>query len=84
MENETVGELIKKLREQLVPGGTAPIVKLHLEGYGYFSHADVVKAIDRLEYAMTIGHALGEKLNPLESMGAQLLLDSIYHNWDKK
>lgn len=74
-EHQTVGELLETLRHMLKPQGTAPVVKLELGGYGYVRHELVEQAIDQLEKMML----LGIKASPLETLGIQLLLDSIYY-----
>lgn len=79
-----VEELIRTLRNNLQPSGTAQVVQLHINSYGMFDVNAVQKAVDRLEYLMTIGVALGEKATPLEALGIRLLLDSIYYDYDAK
>lgn len=80
----TTQELLDRLRERLVPQGTAPVVKLELMHYGFFDADSIQKAIDRFEQILVTHVALGEKANPLEALGIRLLLDSIYYEWEKK
>ena len=71
-------ELIETLRDRLKPyNPDHPIVKLHLADYGFFGYEAVTAAIDELERVMLIYPATGEKVSPLQSLGIQLLLDSI-------
>jgi len=71
--------LIERLRNNLQPKGTAPIVCLKpLGSCGIWMHADFVsKCIDELE-RMEIRVALGDKISNLEKLAYQLLLDSAY------
>ena len=71
--------LIEKLRNNLSPKGTEPIVVLRpLASSGIAMHADfVTKCIDELE-RMPIRAALGEPPTCLEQLAYQLLLDSAY------
>lgn len=77
--------LIEKLRNNLRPLGTAPIVLLRpLHSCGIEMHADfVTKCIDELE-RMPIRAALGDRPTCLEQLAYQLLLDSAYIELDKQ
>ena len=71
--------LIEKLRNNLQPKGTSPIVLLKpLHSCGIEMHADFVsKCIDELE-RMPMRAALGDMPSFLEKLAFQLLLDSAY------
>lgn len=70
--------LIKRLRNELQPKGTAPIVILRTLGVGIEMHADFVsKCIDELEQIELLS-ILGEQPSNLEKLAFQLLLDSAY------
>ena len=70
--------LIERLRNNLQPKGTAPIVILRPLGVGIEMHADFVsKCIDELA-RVEIRVAMGEKISNLEKLAFQLLLDSAY------
>jgi len=67
-------DVIKALKESLVPRGTAPLVKLEVGGdMGYYPLDEITEAIDCLETKITAA-ALGEKLNPLERIAVEILL----------
>lgn len=71
--------IIERLRNNLRPQGTAPIVLLRpLRSTGIEMHAYfVTKCIDELEH-MTTRAALGGKPSNLEKLAYQLLLDSAF------
>ena len=71
--------IIERLRNNLRPMGTAPIVLLKpLHSCGIEMHADfVTKCIDELE-RMPMRVALGDMPSNLEKLAYQLLLDSAY------
>lgn len=69
--------IIERLRNNLQPTGTAPVVQLHLAGYGMFDSDFVAKCIDELE-RMEIRVAVGDTISNLERLAYQLLLDSAY------
>ena len=71
-------DLIQRLRNNLQPRGTAPIVILRTLGVGIEMHPDFVnKCIDELE-RMPMRVALGETPTNLEKLAYQLLLDAAY------
>lgn len=71
-------DIIQRLRANLQPKGTAPIVILHTLGVGIEMHTDFVnKCIDELE-RMPMRAAVGEEPTNLEKLAYQLLLDSAY------
>lgn len=72
----TFGELLCEMRSRLVPGGTAPLVRLSLRT-AYVDEALVTSAIDELERAALRNLADNRELNALERLGVQLLMDSI-------
>ena len=70
--------IIERMREELQPKGTAPIVILRPMGIGIEMHADFVsKCIDELE-RIPARAAVGEVPSNLEKLAYQLLLDSAY------
>ena len=72
-------DIIQRLRANLQPKGTAPIVLLRpLHSSGIEMHVDfVTKCIDELEQIPN-RVALGEMPSNLEKLAYQLLLDSAY------
>ena len=72
-------EIIRRLRANLQPKGTAPIVLLRpLHSSGIEMHVDFVqKCIDELE-RIPNRVALGDMPTNLEKLAYQLLLDSAY------
>ncbi len=73
--NKPMG-IIEIMRERLQPGGTAPVVGLHLNNR-FFNEDFIVQCIDELE-KMAIRAQLGEMPNPLEKLAYTLLCDSAY------
>lgn len=70
--------LIERLRNNLQPKGTAPIVGLHTNGSGIWMHKEFVdKCIDELERIELLS-IVGEQPSNLEKLAFQLLLDSAY------
>lgn len=70
--------IIERMRQELQPKGTAPIVILRTHGVGIEMHADFVsKCIDELE-RIPVRAAVGEVPSNLEKLAYQLLLDSAY------
>jgi hypothetical protein len=70
--------IIERMRNELQPKGTAPLVILRPLGIGIEMHADfVTKCIDELE-RMPMRAALGDMPTNLEKLAYQLLLDSAY------
>lgn len=72
-------EIIQRLRANLQPKGTAPIVLLRpLHSSGIEMHVDFVqKCIDELE-RIPVRAWMGDKISNLEKLAYQLLLDSAY------
>ena len=71
-------DIISRMRDNLQPKGTAPIVLLRPLGYGIEMHVDFVqKCIDELEQIPN-RVALGDMPSNLERLAYQLLLDSAY------
>lgn len=70
-------DIIQRMRDNLQPRGTAPVVQLHLAGYGMFHKEFVDKCIDELE-RMHIRVALGDMPSNLEKLAYELLKDSAY------
>ena len=70
--------IIERMRNELQPKGTAPLVILRPLGIGIEMHADfVTKCIDELE-RIPMRAALGDMPTNLEKLAYQLLLDSAY------
>jgi hypothetical protein len=70
--------IIERMRQELKPKGTAPLVILRPLGIGIEMHADFVsKCIDELERIQLLG-MVGEEPSNLEKLAFQLLLDSAY------
>lgn len=70
--------LIERLRNNLQPRGTAPIVGLHTNGSGIWMDKEFVdKCIDEIEQ-MPMRAAVGDGPSNLEKLAYQLLLDSAY------
>jgi hypothetical protein len=76
MKDETI---IRRLRANLQPKGTAPIVLLRpMSSVGIEMHPDFVnKCINELEQ-MPMRAAMGDMPTNLEKLAYQLLLDSAY------
>jgi hypothetical protein len=82
----TFNDLIIQMRGNLTPHNPEwvsrtdyDIVKMGIHSnYGYMEGNTVREAIDFFEKKCMTSHALGEKLNPLEALGAILLLESAY------
>lgn len=74
IEEQTI---IERLRNQLQPRGTAPIVQLFIAKYGYFDKDFVHECIDELE-KIPMRVACGDKPTVLEKLAYQVLLDSAY------
>jgi hypothetical protein len=69
--------LIERLRNNLQPRGTAPLVQLRINGVGMFNKEFVDKCLDELE-RMPMRSAVGDGPTHLEQLAYQLLLDSAY------
>ena len=88
MQNMTFGELIAQMRTNLTPHNPEwinrsdyDIVKMGIHSnIGYMEGNTIRKAIDCFENRSMIAHATGETLNPLEAIGAILLLESAWLN----
>jgi hypothetical protein len=82
MPNMNFKEMLEQMRARLSPYNKTSehkIVKMGIHSnYGYMGCQTVQEAIDCFEKRALISHALGEKLNPLEALGAILLLESAY------
>ena len=70
--------IIERLRNNLQPQGTAPIVILRSRGIGIELHADfVTKCINELEQIELLA-MVGEEPSNLERLAFMLLCDSAY------
>jgi hypothetical protein len=69
--------LIERMRNNLQPQGTAPVVNLRLNGVAMFNKEFVDKCLDELE-RMPMRAAVGDGPTHLEQLAYQLLLDSAY------
>lgn len=82
----TFAELIQQMRENLTPHNPEwvnradyDIVKMGIySNIGYMEGKTIREAIDFFENRAMTASAIGEKLNPLEALGAILLLESAY------
>ena len=77
----TFEELLSQMRTNLTPFDpeNADIVKMGIySNFGYMEGKTVRAAIDSFQERSRAAYALGEKLNPLEQLGALLLLESAY------
>lgn len=76
----TFGELLQQMRSSLVPyNPDFKVVKMNISyNHGYLDAELVVDAINTFEQRASECLALGEKLNPLEHLGAELLIQSAY------
>jgi hypothetical protein len=70
-------DIIERLRNNLQPRGTAPVVQLRIAGCGIFDSNFVSKCIDDLENITLRAH-VGDPPSNLEKLAYQLLLDSAY------
>ena len=68
--------LIEKLRNNLQPRGTLPVVGLHLNER-FFDAGFINSCIDELD-RMTARAAVGDKPSNLEKLAYTLLMDSAY------
>lgn len=67
-------DVIKKLRETLVPQGSLPVVHLFLNKASYFNEKDVQDCINELQTSIQ----LESQLSPLQRLATAVLLDSAY------
>lgn len=68
--------ITERMRNNLRPGGTAPIVGLHLNNR-FFNKEFIDQCIDELD-RVALRAQLGEMPNPLEKLAYTLLCDSAY------
>lgn len=82
MSGMTFKELLEQMRTRLAPYNETSehkVVKMGIHSnYGYMECKTVEEAIDFFEKRSLAAFALGEQLNPLEALGAILLLESAY------
>ena len=69
--------IVERLRNQLQPLGTAPVVQLRVAGYGMVDSNFINSCIDELE-RMPIRALVGDMPNNLEKLAYMLLCDSAY------
>ena len=69
--------IIERLRNELVPRGTLPVVPLHLTNR-FFNKEFIDQCINEVERIETYRAALGDKPNCLERLALILLCDSAY------
>lgn len=69
--------VVERMRNNLQPRGTAPVVQLRLSGYGMFDSEFVAKCIDELE-RIPARALVGDMPTNLEKLAYQLLLDSAF------
>lgn len=73
--------IFDRMRNNLRPRGSAPIVGIGFEGIGgksYLHEEFVHSCINTLEQKVMMATAGIEPLNPLEKLAAQLLMSSAY------
>lgn len=68
--------IVELMRVRLQPGGTAPVVGLHLNNR-FFNKEFIDQCIDELERVANRA-MVGEMPNPLEKLAYTLLCDSAY------
>jgi hypothetical protein len=82
MSDMTFKELLEQMRTRLTPYNETSehkVVKMGIHSnYGYMECKTVEEAIDFFEKRSLAAFSLGEQLNPLEALGAILLLESAY------
>jgi len=73
-------EIIKNLREALVPKGTAPVVRLFLNDMGgnYFNEDFVQQCINDFETKIFLASTGLYEITALEKLAIHVLLDSAY------
>lgn len=76
-ENYKKPTIVERMRNNLQPRGTAPVVQLIIAKYGMFDSNFVHQCIDELE-RMPIRAAVGDKPTKLEQLAYQILLDSAF------
>lgn len=76
----SLGALVQRMREQLVPKGSLPLVRLQLRNHGFVAQETVAEAISQLE-AHACSSVLSGPLTGLEKLGLTLLLDTIGYDW---
>jgi len=73
------GELVQRLKTEVVPKGLLPMVRLQLRNHGFVAQETVAEAISQLE-AHASTSVLSGPLNGLEKLGLLLLLDTLHHD----
>lgn len=76
-ENYKKPTIVERMRNNLQPSGTAPVVQLIIAKYGMFDVNFVHQCIDELE-RMPFRVAVGDKPTKLEQLAYQILLDSAF------
>lgn len=72
-------ENLKPFNPEYVNRKDYDIVKMGIHSnHGYMEGETVRSAIDDFEKRAIVAYALGEKLNPLETLGAILLMESAH------
>lgn len=70
----TFEEELEIMRAALIPFGAPPVVGLYWQTEDrYFNRGFIERAIATFEHRACCCFALGEKMNPLEQLGAMLL-----------
>lgn len=78
----TIGALIERMKAELTPKGTEPLVRLELGNHGFVAHELVHQAVAQFEQHI-LAHPLAGPLNGLERLGMALLLGSLKDNHDR-
>jgi len=72
-------DVITEMRKELVPRGTAPLVRMFLNDNTYVNTKFATECIDAIEHRLLMSNAgLLEELNPLEKLAIMVLKDSSY------
>jgi hypothetical protein len=74
-------DMIKQMREMLVPRGEAPIIRLQIDN-AYFKADFITACIDKLEKKMMLAAVGLDDLNELEKLAIYILADSAYIKLD--
>lgn len=75
--------IVERMRKELQPLGTAPVVQLFLADDGMTNSDFVARCIDELDN-MHIRALLGERPTNLEKLAYKLLLDSAHINLEQE
>lgn len=71
-------DLFDVMKQELVPQGTKPLVRLFLKGSAYFDAEFVMTAVKLLQSRVQMASAGVYTLNELEILASHVLIDSAY------